>query len=85
MEEIEWGVPAEIIRTGNTEYDETLGAGLFGGEPLVRRIRKFRPVHGYIRNLEQMPNFAFPSVEQFVKNYVQSYAVITGRHSGGYC
>lgn len=84
MEEIEWGVPAEVIRPGNTEYDGTLAAGLFGREPLVRRIGRFRPAQGYVRDLEQMPNFAIPSVEQFVKNYVQSYSVITGCHSG-YC
>lgn len=84
MEEIEWGVPAEIIRPGNTEYDGTLAAGLFGREPLVRRTPRPRPKHGYIRDLEQMPNFAIPAVEQFVRNYVQSYSVITGRHSG-YC
>lgn len=85
MEEIEWGVPAEIIRPGNTEYHGTLAAGLFGREALVRRIRNFRPVHGYIRDLEQIPNFAFPTVEQFMRNYVQSYSSFISAQSGGYC
>ncbi|SIO01666.1 hypothetical protein SAMN02745824_2645 [Parasphingorhabdus marina DSM 22363] len=85
MEEIEWGVPAEIIRSGDTEYQGTLAAGLFGRDALVRRIHGFHPVNGYIRDLEQMPNFTLPSVEQFVKNYMQSYAAITTGQPAGYC
>ncbi|MEO9469047.1 hypothetical protein [Parasphingorhabdus sp.] len=76
MEEIVWGVPAEIISPGSTGYHGTLAAGLFGRAALSRRIRAFNPTNGYIRELEQMPNFAFPTIEKFMRNYLQSNALL---------
>jgi hypothetical protein len=76
MEEIVWGVPAEIISPGSTGYHGALAAGLFGRTALSERIRAFKPTNGYIRQLEQMPNFAFPTIEKFMRNYLQSNAAI---------
>lgn len=74
MEEIVWGVPAEIISSESTGYHGALAAGLFGRTALSERIRTFKPTNGYIRQIEQMPNFAFPTIEKFMHNYLQSNA-----------
>jgi len=47
-------------------------AGLFGYSMINGRMHGRKPMDGYIRNIEQMPNFAPPSVESFVARYVAS-------------
>jgi len=49
-----------------------LAAGLFGYSICDGQIRSFKPTEGYLRDIEQMPNFAPPSVSNFVAQYMAS-------------
>lgn len=47
-----------------------LASGLFGYSIFNDRLQTNKPLAGYIRDIEQMPNFAPPSMEVFVAQYV---------------
>ena len=47
-------------------------AGLFGYSLAVGEGYVFRPMSGYIRDIEQMPNFSTPSMEAFTARFVDS-------------
>lgn len=49
-----------------------LAAGLFGYSISEGQIRSFKPTDGYLRDIEQMPSFAPPSVSNFVAQYLSS-------------
>lgn len=69
-----------------TEYPDTRGsdtniasdrktvpaAGLFGYSIRDGNKRSFKETEGYLRNMEQMPHFAPPSVSNFVAQYLAS-------------
>ena len=46
-----------------------LAAGLFGYTIIDGRMGSFKPMEGYLRDLEQMPHFAPPSPEKFTAQY----------------
>ncbi|MEP2989126.1 MAG: hypothetical protein ABJN65_15545 [Parasphingorhabdus sp.] len=47
-------------------------AGLFGYSIINGKMQAYKPMSGYIRDIEQMPNFAPPSAEVFAAQYVAS-------------
>lgn len=47
--------------------------GLFGYSIVNGEHQTFRPMAGYIRELEQMPNFSPPTVNAFTASYVASH------------
>ena len=49
-----------------------LAAGLFGYSIAEGQMRSFKPTEGYLRDIEQMPSFAPPSVTNFVAQYLSS-------------
>tara|TARA_R110000824_G_scaffold376241_1_gene567325 strand:- start:546 stop:791 length:246 start_codon:yes stop_codon:yes gene_type:complete len=49
-----------------------LAAGLFGYSISDGQMRSFKPTEGYLRDIEQMPSFAPPSVNNFVMQYLSS-------------
>lgn len=49
-----------------------LAAGLFGYSIGEGQMHSFKPTEGYLRDIEQMPNFAPPSVSNFVAQYLAS-------------
>ncbi|WP_417609220.1 hypothetical protein [Parasphingorhabdus sp.] len=49
-----------------------LAAGLFGYSIGEGQMQSFKPTEGYLRDIEQMPNFAPPSVSNFVAQYLAS-------------
>lgn len=46
--------------------------GLFGYSIVHGELHSSKPLTGYIRDIEQMPNFAPPSMEVFVAQYIAS-------------
>ena len=68
----------DIIGSGSDYTDmparrkAALAAGLFGYSIGDGQIRSFKPTEGYLRDIEQMPNFAPPSVSNFVAQYLAS-------------
>lgn len=50
-----------------------LAAGLFGYSICDGQMRSFKETEGYLRDIEQMPNFAPPSVSNFVAHYLDSH------------
>jgi hypothetical protein len=69
---------AEITRPRRKDTNETpcgqsaLAAGLFGYSICDGQMRSFKPTEGYLRDMEQMPSFAPPSVSNFVAQYLAS-------------
>ncbi len=60
-------------RPGRNEGSKrALAAGLFGYTKLDGRMGSFKPVEGYLRDIEQMPHFSPPSPEKFVARYLAS-------------
>ncbi len=47
-------------------------AGLFGYSIIHGELQGSKSMAGYIRDIEQMPNFAPPSIEAFVARYIAS-------------
>ncbi len=47
-------------------------AGLFGFSISEDRMHSFKETEGYLRDMEQMPHFAPPSVNNFVAHYLAS-------------
>ena len=47
-------------------------AGLFGYSIRDGNICSFKETEGYLRDIEQMPNFTPPSVSSFVAQYLAS-------------
>ena len=58
--------------SGTTPCHNTPAAGLFGYSICDGELRSFKPTEGYLRDMEQMPNFAPPSVSNFVAQYLAS-------------
>ncbi len=55
-----------------------LAAGLFGYSICDGQTRSFKATEGYLRDMEQMPNFAPPPIRTFVAQYLASYLGKTG-------
>lgn len=53
-------------------HTTVLAAGLFGYCIDHGRMSSFKETEGYLRDIEQMPNFAPPSVSNFVAQYLAS-------------
>ncbi|VWX56751.1 hypothetical protein [Sphingorhabdus sp. 109] len=49
-----------------------LAAGLFGYSIADGRVHSFKETEGYLRDMEQMPNFVPPSASSFVAQYLAS-------------
>ncbi|MEH6791155.1 hypothetical protein [Parasphingorhabdus sp.] len=49
-----------------------LAAGLFGYSISSGRLHSFKETAGYLRDMEQMPNFTPPAVSNFVAQYLAS-------------
>lgn len=68
----------EIMRRDSSYADDAspgrtvLAAGLFGYSIGDGQMRSFKATEGYLRDIEQMPNFAPPSVSNFVAQYLAS-------------
>ncbi|WP_108809858.1 hypothetical protein [Sphingorhabdus sp. Alg231-15] len=56
---------------------EVTAAGLFGYSIAEGKIRSIIPLPGYVRELEQLPNFAAPSIDRFMAQYVRSTIGVT--------
>ncbi|WP_229953550.1 hypothetical protein [Parasphingorhabdus litoris] len=54
-----------------------VAAGLFGYSIRDGRVSTFIPLPGYVRELEQLPNFTLPSMDRFVAHYVTSNLGVT--------
>ncbi|WP_339825662.1 hypothetical protein [uncultured Parasphingorhabdus sp.] len=71
-------VETEIIRARRDDGDAApvercaLAAGLFGYSISRGQMGSFKPTEGYLRDIEQMPSFAPPSVNNFVIQYLSS-------------
>lgn len=57
---------------GTAPCQNTPAAGLFGYSICDGQLKSFKPTEGYLRDMEQMPNFAPPSVSSFVALYLAS-------------
>lgn len=64
--------PSESGAQGDFTVGGSIAAGLFGSTADQEKKSVFQPTVGYIREIEQMPNFTMPSVEQYTKQYIQS-------------
>lgn len=53
-------------------FNRAPAMGLFGYSIANGELCCYSPMTGYIREIEQMPNFAPPSVEYFVARYIAS-------------
>jgi hypothetical protein len=68
----------ELVRTPIDDTNTTApcqntpAAGLFGYSICDGQLKSFKPTEGYLRDMEQMPNFAPPSVSSFVAHYLAS-------------
>lgn len=60
-----------------TESDKPVAAGLFGYSIRDGATSCFVPLPGYVRELEQLPNFAQPSIDRFMAQYVRSHIGVT--------
>jgi hypothetical protein len=71
--------PTEITRSRShhanvaPRSNRVLAAGLFGYSISDGQMRSFKETEGYLRDIEQMPNFAPPSVSSFVAQYLASH------------
>ena len=71
--------PTEITRSRShhaniaPRRNTVLAAGLFGYSIGDGQMRSFKETEGYLRDIEQMPNFAPPSVSSFVAQYLASH------------
>ncbi len=54
-----------------------VAAGLFGYSIRDGKPPSFIPLPGYVRDLEQLPNFTLPSIDRFVAQYVKSNIGVT--------
>ena len=54
------------------DYKPVPAAGLFGYSIRDGELRSFKKSEGYLRDIEQMPHFAPPSVSNFVAQYLAS-------------
>ncbi len=57
--------------------DKPVAAGLFGYSIRDGATPRFIPLPGYVRDLEQLPNFALPSIDRFMAQYVISNIGVT--------
>ncbi|MEH6756509.1 MAG: hypothetical protein V7676_03240 [Parasphingorhabdus sp.] len=63
--------------TAKTDQCKTIAAGVFGHSIRDGRVQSFIPMSGYVRDLEQLPNFSPPSTDQFLEQYVRSNIGVT--------
>lgn len=74
---------ADILKPGKSPSSsephqcKAAAAGLFGYSIRDGRMQRFIPMPGYVRDLEQLPNFSPPSIERFLAQYVQSNIGVT--------
>ncbi|ATW05036.1 hypothetical protein C8024_04050 [Sphingopyxis sp. BSNA05] len=59
-------------RNATPRRKTALAAGLFGYSIANGRMHSFKETEGYLRDMEQMPNFVPPSVSSFVAQYLSS-------------
>ncbi|WP_373492347.1 hypothetical protein [Parasphingorhabdus sp.] len=57
---------------GTAPCQNAPAAGLFGYSICDGEMKSFKPSEGYLRDMEQMPNFAPPSVSNFIAQYLAS-------------
>jgi hypothetical protein len=60
-----------------SDPSKVTAAGLFGYSIGEGKIRSFIPLPGYVRDLEQLPNFSPPSIDRFMAQYVRSTIGLT--------
>ncbi len=71
-------IQTELVRPLIDDTNRTMrcqntpAAGLFGYSICDGQMKSFKPTEGYLRDMEQMPNFAPPSVSNFVAHYLAS-------------
>ncbi|MEP3224410.1 MAG: hypothetical protein ABJO01_00415 [Parasphingorhabdus sp.] len=73
----EQDLPETITSCTDDVTDNPVCAGLFGYSLNEANMRPFLPLPEYVRDLEQIPNFAPPSVERFLAQYVRSQIGVT--------
>ena len=59
------------------EQCKATAAGLFGYSIGEGKIRSSIPLPGYVRDLEQLPNFSPPSIDRFMAQYIRSTIGVT--------
>tara|TARA_R110001606_G_scaffold9562_1_gene41177 strand:- start:19131 stop:19376 length:246 start_codon:yes stop_codon:yes gene_type:complete len=59
-------------RNASPRRKTAVAAGLFGYSIADGRTHSFKETEGYLRDMEQMPHFATPSVSSFVAQYLAS-------------
>lgn len=59
-------------RNAGPRRKTAVAAGLFGYSIADGRTHSFKETEGYLRDMEQMPHFATPSVSSFVAQYLAS-------------
>lgn len=64
--------PRSHNRNASEQHRTVLAAGLFGYAISDSQLHSFKETEGYLRDMEQMPNFAPPSVSNFVAQYLAS-------------
>lgn len=64
--------PESNQREATPPRKTVLAAGLFGYSIADGQMQSFKETEGYLRDIEQMPNFTPPSVSSFVAQYLAS-------------
>ncbi|WP_417621538.1 hypothetical protein [Parasphingorhabdus sp.] len=65
--------PRPEHRNATPRRHTALAAGLFGYSISEGQMHSFKATEGYLRDIEQMPNFAPPSARTFVAQYLASH------------
>lgn len=69
--------PNEIRFSSEPRRCKTIAAGLFGYSISDGKVQHFMPMPGYVRDLEQLPNFSPPSIDLFLAQYIRSNLGVT--------
>lgn len=69
--------PNEIRFSSKPRRCKTIAAGLFGYSISDGKVKHFMPMPGYVRDLEQLPNFSPPSIDLFLAQYIRSNLGVT--------
>ncbi|AMO71477.1 hypothetical protein AZE99_06085 [Sphingorhabdus sp. M41] len=72
MEQTDITRPRRDDRKASPCEKTALAAGLFGYSIGEGQMQSFKPTEGYLRDMEQMPNFTPPRVSSFVAQYLAS-------------
>lgn len=67
----------KIRRHAGADPGKPVAAGLFGYSIRDGATPCFVPLPGYVRDLEQLPNFALPSIDRFMAQYIISNIGVT--------